>query len=482
MKITRGSRCCKFLVVVSLSLSVATVAGSGNIAFAQIIPDRTLGEESSTVMPLNGQAERIDGLAARGSNLFHSFQEFNINEGRVAYFANPAVIENIFSRVTGSNPSHLLGTLGVLGNANLFFLNPNGVIFGENAWLDIRGSLVTSTANSLIFPDGNQFSATNPQAAPLLTIDVPVTVGLQFEGDEPGNLANAGKLEVGQDLTLEAGNLDLQGQLKAGRNLTLKAQDTVSLKDSVPQAFKAEAGGELLVQGNQAIDLSGLNNPNSELLSGRDMIFRSPNRSLSSNAVYTTGGIFRTEQLDGKVVDFIIPHAHDRVIRNNGDVTRQDCPGQDCSGSSLIILAGGNVTLGDVKIENSPPESRANQYIASDNVTFNSSTARFTLADRQNTISVRSKEQPALYIRAGNDLRNLLLTMTLWAVLNHLGFELFDSSLASHWLGKWFIGSTYHSIHHRKYTVHYGLYFTFWDRLLDTKDSNYESKFDSVLK
>ena len=79
-------------------------------------------------------------------------------------------------------------------------------------------------------------------------------------------------------------------------------------------------------------------------------------------------------------------------------------------------------------------------------------------------------------------LASLLLTMTLWAVLNHLGFELFDSSLASHWLGKWFIGSTYHSIHHRKYTVHYGLYFTFWDRLLNTYDSNYESSFDSFLK
>ncbi|MGB5631188.1 MAG: sterol desaturase family protein [Waterburya sp.] len=79
-------------------------------------------------------------------------------------------------------------------------------------------------------------------------------------------------------------------------------------------------------------------------------------------------------------------------------------------------------------------------------------------------------------------LAALLLTMTFWAVLNHLGFELFDSSLASHWLVKWFIGSTYHSIHHRKYTVHYGLYFTFWDRLFNTYDSNYESKFDSFLK
>jgi sterol desaturase/sphingolipid hydroxylase (fatty acid hydroxylase superfamily) len=76
----------------------------------------------------------------------------------------------------------------------------------------------------------------------------------------------------------------------------------------------------------------------------------------------------------------------------------------------------------------------------------------------------------------------VLMTMTIWSVLNHLGFELFPSSFPRHWLGRWFIGSTHHSIHHRKYTVHYGLYFTFWDKLLGTHDPNYENEFDSLLR
>jgi len=71
---------------------------------AQIIPDNTLGAENSIVTPLNGQSDRIDGGAIRGSNLFHSFQEFSIREGHGAYFANPEVIQAIFSRVTGNNP------------------------------------------------------------------------------------------------------------------------------------------------------------------------------------------------------------------------------------------------------------------------------------------------------------------------------------------------------------------------------------------
>jgi sterol desaturase/sphingolipid hydroxylase (fatty acid hydroxylase superfamily) len=66
----------------------------------------------------------------------------------------------------------------------------------------------------------------------------------------------------------------------------------------------------------------------------------------------------------------------------------------------------------------------------------------------------------------------VLMTMTIWAVITHLGFELFPSSLFPNWLGKWFIGSTYHSIHHRKYNVHYGLYFTIWDKLFGTIRSN----------
>jgi sterol desaturase/sphingolipid hydroxylase (fatty acid hydroxylase superfamily) len=69
-----------------------------------------------------------------------------------------------------------------------------------------------------------------------------------------------------------------------------------------------------------------------------------------------------------------------------------------------------------------------------------------------------------------------LITMTVWAVFTHLGFQVFSSSSKSYWIQRWLIGSTHHSMHHRKYKVHYGLYFTFWDKLLGTEDPNYENK------
>jgi filamentous hemagglutinin family protein len=183
-------------------------------ATAQIVPDNTLGNESSIVTPdtINGiESDRIDGGAIRNSNLFHSFQEFNINEGRGAYFSNPSGIDNIFTRVTGSNLSNIFGTLGVLGNANLFLLNPNGIVFGPNSRLDIGGSFIGSSADRILFDNGLEFSATNPQAVPLLTVNIPI--GLNFR-DNPGTIINQSvglKVSQGQTLGLFGGNIELPG-------------------------------------------------------------------------------------------------------------------------------------------------------------------------------------------------------------------------------------------------------------------------------
>jgi filamentous hemagglutinin family protein len=155
-------------------------------SFAQVIPDNTLRQESSIVdnkRTINGiPSHLIRGGASRGSNLFHSFQEFNVLQGRGIYFSNPDGIQNILMRVTGNNLSNIFGRLGVLGNANLFFLNPNGIIFGSGASLDVNGSFVGTTANSIIFADGTEFNS-NSSNQPILTVSVPIGLGF---GKKPG--------------------------------------------------------------------------------------------------------------------------------------------------------------------------------------------------------------------------------------------------------------------------------------------------------
>jgi filamentous hemagglutinin family protein len=180
------SRGWQLKLVGSVAIVGTLLTAVGENVLAQIVPDNTLGAESSVVTPdvINGiQGDRINGGATRGANLFHSFSDFNVGEGRGTYFANPIGIENILTRVTGGNSSNILGKLGVLGGANLFLLNPNGILFGANSSLDIQGSFLASTASSFTFPDGSEFRATNPQVPPLLTISVPL--GLQY-GSNPG--------------------------------------------------------------------------------------------------------------------------------------------------------------------------------------------------------------------------------------------------------------------------------------------------------
>ncbi|MEG4584273.1 filamentous hemagglutinin N-terminal domain-containing protein [Microcoleus sp. MOSTC5] len=160
-------------------------------AVAQIIPDSSLGAESSRTVPdriNNLPSDRIEGGATRGVNLFHSLREFNVGEGRGAYFANPNGIANIFTRVTGGNPSNILGVLGVQGNANLFLLNPKGIVFGSNARLDLRGSFLASSADSVVFENGYQFSSRNSQSIPLLNVNIPL--GLNFR-ENPGKILNS---------------------------------------------------------------------------------------------------------------------------------------------------------------------------------------------------------------------------------------------------------------------------------------------------
>ncbi|WP_293094051.1 filamentous hemagglutinin N-terminal domain-containing protein [Moorena sp. SIO3I6] len=387
---------------ISLALSGVTLAISGNgvladYALAEIVPDGTLGNESSVVIPnttVRGEiADKIEGGATRGANLFHSFQEFNVGELQRVYFANPSGIENILTRVTGGNLSNILGTLGVDGPANLFLLNPNGIVFGSQAKLDVAGSFFASTANSLVFGDGLEFSATSPQAPPLLTINI--TPGLQYGKYDPRTtITNAGNLAAGKDLTLAAGNLDLQGQLDAGRNLTLLAEDTVNITDSVAQPFKAYSGGSLLIQGNQLITIAAKNHSDSGLLAGLDLRLRSAN-PITGDTNYTVGGNIIIEQLDGNPGNFISPN--DPIILANGDVSLGNY-----TGASLHILAGGSVTVGDIEINST--DTGDNAISPSNSNPFLASLANVTLSDEARTsVVIDGSKRPTLDIRAGID-------------------------------------------------------------------------------
>ncbi|NEO38678.1 MAG: filamentous hemagglutinin N-terminal domain-containing protein [Moorea sp. SIOASIH] len=239
---------------------------------AQITPDSTLGNENSQVTPnqtIRGAvADLIEGGAIRDSNLFHSFLEFNVSNGQRVYFANPDGITNILTRVTGSTLSQILGTLGVNGSANLFLLNPNGIGFGANARLDVAGSFVASTADSAIFDNGFNFSASDPHAPPLLTINIPI--GLQY-GSNPGPVNVIGPtlgIETWQTMALLGGEVNLNGatvEVPGGRvelgglsspgTVTLNGATSVSFPDGVQR-------GDVSLTNSSLVDVTSVNGGN----------------------------------------------------------------------------------------------------------------------------------------------------------------------------------------------------------------------------
>ncbi|BAY65732.1 filamentous hemagglutinin family outer membrane protein [Calothrix brevissima NIES-22] len=231
-------------LIIALLTFLGIIFTISDSTFAQVIPDNSLGTK---VESLNPQIDQITGGSLRGTNLFHSFSEFNIDAGRGVYFQNPHSVSNILTRITGNNPSQIFGTLGVLGNANLFLLNPNGIIFGENARLDISGSFFASTAKSLVFDNGLEFNTTNPEAPPLLTLKI--RPGLQ--NGIQGNISNAGNLTVGtgQSLTLLANTVTSTGTITAPGGRVEIFGDRIGLLDNAKIEVSAVGGGGTVLIG-----------------------------------------------------------------------------------------------------------------------------------------------------------------------------------------------------------------------------------------
>ncbi|MBD1930039.1 filamentous hemagglutinin N-terminal domain-containing protein [Trichocoleus sp. FACHB-90] len=282
--IAQSGRSWKLGPVSGLAMTGA-IAFSGTGTFAQITPDSSLG---TVVTPNSTTLEITGGTTAGNTNLFHSFENFSIPDRGIADFLNAPAIANILARVTGGSPSDIQGLIRAGGNANLFLINPNGIIFGQNAQLDIGGSFVGTTANAIAFPGGGEFSLTsavspdnpllivNPSALlfnqivaqPTNSIEVRGTLAvdenqslLLIGGNVSPTTTSTGKISIeGGSLNAPGGRVELGGLLGVGtvglnvdgNDLRLSFPDgitrtDVSLTDGANVNVRAGGGGSIVV-------------------------------------------------------------------------------------------------------------------------------------------------------------------------------------------------------------------------------------------
>lgn len=199
----------------SCTLAFPTATQAQSITAA---PDGT----GTVVSPANN-TYNITGGTQTGTNLFHSFQQFGLTAGEAANFiANPSV-QNVLGRVTGGNPSIINGLVQVTGsNANLYLMNPAGIVFGTNASLNVPASFTATTATAIGFRPGITgypdywFNASGANTYSQL-IGTPSTFA--FTVPQAGAVVNAGNLAVAPDktLTLMGGTVTNTGTLTGGK-------------------------------------------------------------------------------------------------------------------------------------------------------------------------------------------------------------------------------------------------------------------------
>jgi filamentous hemagglutinin family protein len=288
-----------YLLKILFTRCSAIILGSSLILFptlmsAQVAPDSTM----NTSVNFSGQTYTINGGSTAGSNLFHSFLDFTLSTGQEAFFNNPANISNIITRVTGTSKSSIDGLVRANCCANLFFINPNGIVFGPNASLDIGGSFFGSTASEIIFPDGYIFSATEPTFSSLLSVNIPS--GLRFRGN-PGEIL-------------------LQG---AGHNAT------------APTSGSPVVNSGLRVKDGQTLALVG--GP----ITSDGGILSAPSGNIELGSI-SSGDVLLTQTSQGLVLDYSNVNDFQDII-----FSQQSLVDASGSGEGFIRVQGKNITLTD---------------------------------------------------------------------------------------------------------------------------------------
>jgi len=310
----------------------------GGDAAAEIATDGSVGPR----LELEGRefAIREDLGMRAGDNLFHSFERFSLRGNESAVFHGSPAIENVISRVTGGKPSRINGTIDstMMPNADFYFINPAGVLFGPNAVLNVPGSFHVSTADELRFEGGEVFSASDP-AASSLSLAAPEAFG--FLGGAAGEIRAAGSqitlinfINPDQTLSFTAGTIAVENESRVIANHLLFATQASAGEVPLAAAGPAAARSGTITFGSEAPE---------------------PGATISTSNPFGSGTV-RIEAGTLRVVNALVSDVHMLPDDSTGGldvaaervIIRDDLPGDEVSG--LLTQSFGQGRAGDIRV------------------------------------------------------------------------------------------------------------------------------------
>lgn len=365
----------------SLVLAMAPCLCSGQIVF-----DGSLGAPGSLSGP-NFQIPHTRGQLA-GGNLFHSFSTFNLAAGESATFSGPASVNNILARVTGGSQSSIRGTLNSdIQGANLFLINPAGIIFGQGAQVNVSGAFRATTADYIELADGRRFNVSLDGNVALLSA-APEAFGFLSGSAHKGEIkmdTSPSAIDVtgldakGQDLALIGRKVELKNSMlrSAGGQISLAAAGSGAARVAIAQGVgepNHNLGGDLILTGSLlsvsradggSIHLQGgdvlIDGAGSITLPGDTIAYRGIDADARLNAsggaihihanrdlLMRNGAVASTSSRNSRNGGLIDVKAANMTIDGAGAVTRlvtQNSASSTGSGGSISLDVAGNLLL-----------------------------------------------------------------------------------------------------------------------------------------